>query len=189
MNKKLIELEVKLENTESGGNDHINQATGEFRSTHTRLTVFVLRYNSSIVSRVIAYYLHYVLPFHAYCIVYNVYRQKYLSFKLAMYNIAVLVLLWFFLLVITSVVTKVNDEICKSGPTLGAVFARKGVLMSAKKRLSKGRAANSGSSWSREAIKLATCYEMIWRVDKQLAFTANCQTVNWSFIWEVKVVN
>ncbi|KAH9408274.1 hypothetical protein TYRP_011945 [Tyrophagus putrescentiae] len=178
----------KLKSTEEGGDDQINQFSSKFRTSHTHLTVFILRYNNSIVSKVIAYYLHYVLPFHAYCIVYNVFRQSNLSRKTAIYNVLVMSLLWFFLMVITIVVAKVNDEICKSGPILGSVFAKKGVLMfSKRRRLSSIWVANSETSWSREAIKLATCYEMIWRVDNQLTFTAGQMnlTMNWSFIWEL----
>ena len=188
VNRKLTMLMGKLKSTEEGGDDQINQFSSKFRTSHTHLTVFILRYNNSIVSKVIAYYLHYVLPFHAYCIVYNVFRQSNLSRKTAIYNVLVMSLLWFFLMVITIVVAKVNDEICKSGPILGSVFAKKGVLMfSKRRRLSSIWVANSETSWSREAIKLATCYEMIWRVDNQLTFTAGQMnlTMNWSFIWEL----
>ena len=191
VNSKLKELKDKLESTESGerGNDHINQAFRTYRAVHSRLTVFILRFSSSVVSKVIAYYLHYVLPAHAFAFVYFVYRGK--SSWLYSLNGLVLLLIYtsFFLLVITIFVPKVNNAICKSGPTLGSIFARKGVLISTAKRRqgSKNWVANTESSWSREAIKLATYYEMVWRVDKELTITAGSMnaTVDWKFLWEV----
>ncbi|KAH9408408.1 DnaJ sub A member 3, mitochondrial [Tyrophagus putrescentiae] len=164
------------EKPESGerGNDHINQAFRTYRAVHSRLTVFILRFSNSVVSKVIAYYLHYVLPAHAFAFVYFVYRGK--SSWLYSLNGLVLLLIYtsFFLLVIT-------------------IFVPKGVLISTAKRRqgSKNWVANTESSWSREAIKLATYYEMVWRVDKELTITAGSMnaTVDWKFLWELAVTD
>ncbi len=189
-NRKLTVLLGKLKNAEKGADDYITQSARKFRTSHTRLTAFVLRYNNSIVSKIIAYYLHYVLPFHIYTTGYRVSEQSNLLQKTVIYNVLLMTTVWFFLLVLPVVVPKVNNEICKSGPTLGAIFAKKGVLVSVKKRRPLSNtwvARDSETSWSREAIKLATCYEMIWRVDNQLTFTAGQMgpTMNWSFIWKL----
>ena len=175
---------------------NLNRSTAVYRSVHTRLTVFILRFNGSLVSKVIAYYLHYYLPYHSYRLVYIYFQQRSLPLAIAINSYWFLLFMWLFLMIITLGVARTNSEIGRSGRALSALFARKGLLSlkigSFQRRQSYYYSAKeseaSGTIGHREALKLSTYFEMIWREEKQLAFTAG-QTdtaMNWRFIFEVK---
>ncbi len=173
---------------------NLNRSTAVYRAGHTRLTVFILRFNGSLVSKVIAYYLHYYLPYHSYRLVYIYFQQRSLPLAIAINSYWFLLFMWLFLMIITLGVARTNGEIGRSGRALSALFARKGLAMRVnfdQKRQSYYSAKESEAGRTighREALKLSTYFEMIWREEKQLAFTAG-QTdtaMNWKFIFEVK---
>ncbi len=90
-------------------------------------------------------------------------------------------------MLITLVVANVNAKICASGQILGSIFARKGVLALQRRKLSVNWVGNIESIWGRETLKLSTYYEMIWRNEKELAFTAGQMNkpMNFKFIFDV----
>lgn len=169
------------------------RAVSAYRSAHSHLSVFILRYNSSIVAPIIAAFLNYELPALAYFTVFLYFQQHTLSrshsftFNSRLRNISVN---FIFLSVITMFVAKVNKNICRSGPILGAIFARSGLLVAARRRrreVSSREVKQAESAWSREALKLSAYYEMIWRSEKELAFTAGQMntTMNRKFVMDV----
>lgn len=169
----------------------ISRAAAVFRTLHTRLTVFILRYNNSIISKIFAAYLTY-MPVHGYrTLLY--YQQNDLPGTYVFHNFFIQLQDWIFLSFVTFVVVKVNSKIVSSGKKLGAIFAGKGVLSLVAKRNKERRQCNwltrpSELAWSREAFKLATYYELIWRVDNELAITASQRwTINWKFILDVSL--
>ncbi len=163
-------------------------AATSFRTGHTRLTVFILHYNESTISKIIAATLHYILPYHAFvCVL--IYFQSHDMPRPFIINLSFgLVILWLYLMALNLLVARVNNEISRSGPTVGAIFARKGVLID--KGIQGNWFNNPILTWNREALKLSTYYEMIWRCDKELAFTAGrTATMNWMFIVDVSLLN
>ena len=194
VNVKLANNAKDRLNSESGGDHQPNVfnslktslAATSFRTGHTRLTVFILHYNESTISKIIAATLHYILPFHAFvCVL--IYFQSHDMPRPFIINLSFgLVILWLYLMALNLLVARVNNEISRSGPTVGAIFARKGVLID--KGIQGSWFNNPISTWSREALKLSTYYEMIWRCDKELAFTAGrTATMNWMFIVDVSL--
>ncbi|KAH9391572.1 hypothetical protein TYRP_022748 [Tyrophagus putrescentiae] len=71
---------------------------------------------------------------------------------------------------------------------LAAIFAGKGFLATGGGK-QHNWAHRFESIWSRETLKLATYFEMIWRSEKELAFTAGQhKTMNWKFILDVIIL-
>lgn len=131
-------------------------------------------------------YLTYILPAHAYSTVLVYFQGDYLPAALRKQIILGLIVLWFFLIGITFFVARVNKEVASCGPTLGRLFAAKGVFESRKP--SSNWVSSSRSFWVREGLKLSSYYEMIWRAEKELAFTVGqVATLNWKFIGDVSV--
>lgn len=195
VNSNLKKVKVKL--LTAKGLHHLNslsisQATSTYRAAHARLTVFILRYNSSIISKIIAAFLHYYLPYHAYRTVFIYFRRRDMPSNLLRNDSFSLAISWFFLMVLTFFLAKVNKKICSSGQTLGTIFARKGVLAAEirSKQARRGWVNNLELIWGNEALKLASYYQMIWRSgnDKELAFTAGQMNtaMSWKFIVEVR---
>ncbi len=196
---KAILSKANSEKTRSSICNTLHRSTAAYRAAHTRLTVFILRLNDALVSPVIAYYLHYYLPYHSYNTVYIYTNTRWLSLADAINQYWFLAFMWLFLVAIALVAARVSGAISRSGRTLSAIFARKGLLLAMKTNSDKKRRQSyysakqseaSGTIGHREALKLATYFEMIWREEKQLAFTAG-QTdtaMNWKFISEVKTV-
>lgn len=194
VNSNLKKVKIKL--LTAKGLHHLNslsisQATSAYRAAHSRLTVFILRYNSSIISKIIAAFLHYYLPYHAYRTVFIHFRRRDMPSNLLRNDSFSLAISWFFLMVLTFFLAKVNKKICSSGQTLGTIFARKGVLAAEirSKQARRGWVNNLELIWGNEALKLASYYQMIWRSgnDKELAFTAGQMNtaMSWKFIVEV----
>ena len=170
----------------------LSRSMQNYRTAHSRLTVFILQFNKSIVSPVIAFYLHYYMPFHAYRFVATYYERPQLTLAFVRQSRFFSTFMWLFLLVITLLTAKVNSRISSSGRTLGAIFARKGVLAVKMQRRPSTNWTAGGqplkSVWGlREALKLASYYELVWRSERELAFTAGQtdQSMNWRFILEV----
>ena len=159
-------------------------ATNAYRSVHTRLTVFILHYNNTTVSKIISAYLLCVLPVHAFATVIIYFQSDDMPQSFVL-NIAFgLSIFWFNLIALNLVLARVNNKISCSGPTMGSIFARKGALADGKIQCTWFN--SSESIWTREAFKLSTYYEMIWRSDHELAFTAGkTATMNWMFIVDV----
>ena len=188
VNIKLTKAKVKL--MKATYNQKLNslqlsQVGNAYRSMHCRLTIFILHYNNITVSKIVAYYLHYVMPYHSYCLMLLYFQRNHIPLNLVKIYVIVLVVLLLFLMVITINVAKVNKKICSSGQTLGTIFAKMGVLSAGKRRCSWVN--NFESIWSHEALKLSTYYEMIWRTNNELAFTAGQldTPLNWKFILDV----
>ena len=168
------------------------RTTSAYRQAHARLTVFLLRLNESTISPIIAYYLHYNTPFHtnfASILIFhpNTLRQiisaclPYLSRM-------------FFLGAITLVVARLNHKIALSGHSLATILARKGMLTTVGKsglqqQQTHRWAHKVNTVWCREQLKLSAYYEMIWRSEKELAFTVGKMgaPMNWKFVSEVRV--
>ena len=177
----------------------LSRATASYRALHTRLTAFILRYNESIVSQVIVYFVHYVVPVHGFFIVKLylkcVQSETYAAF-LADNKINLFLELLFFLafLVITLFTARVNDQIVRSGQILGSIFPRKSMMMMrahCRRQTSYNNwVSNFNAIWSREAVRLSAYYELVWRAEKQLAFTAgqNNAPLEWKYISEVRRV-
>ena len=194
------ELKKAKDRLTSEGQDHhkrinslnLSRSIRSYRTTHNRLTVFILQFNKSIVSKVIAFYLHYYMPFHTYRFVATYYERPQLTLAFVRQSRYFSAFMWLFLLVITLLTAKVNSRIASSGRTLGAIFARKGVLAVKMQRRSSTNWTAGGqplkSVWGlREALKLASYYELVWRSERELAFTAGQtdKSMNWMFIFEV----
>ncbi len=192
VNSKLAKVKVILQ-TENGGHQHYifsslktSLAGNAYRTSHTRLTAFILHYNRTTVSKIVSAYLQCVLPVHAFCVVLVYFRGHDISLPFTIHLIVGAIFLWLVLMALTFVVARVNHKISLSGPILGEIFARKGVL--AERRRQCNWFNSCESVWSREALKLSTYYEMIWRCDKELAFTAgHSATMNWMFIVDVSL--
>ena len=167
---------------------NLSRSIQNYRTAHNRLTVFILQFNKSIISPVIAFYLHYYMPFHAYRFVATYYQRRELTLAIVRQSYFFSAIMWLFLITITFLTTKVNGRIASSGRTLGSIFARKGVLAKMQRRLPINWTAGFQleSIWGREALKLASYYELVWRSERELAFTAGQtdKSMNWMFIFE-----
>mgnify|MGYP007002793295 CR=1 FL=1 len=168
---------------------NLSRATSAYRHAHARLTVFLLRLNSSTISPIIAYYLHYNLPCHANFASILLFQPKTLVNVTAYYQTLFIQLL--FLGAITMVVARLNHKIALSGPSLATILAHKGMLTTVGKNGLQTQthcwANKMNSVWCQEQIKLSTYYEMVWRSEKELAFTVGKMgsPMNWSFVLEV----
>ena len=162
-----------------------NRAGISFRADHCRLTVFILHFSSSTVSKIIACFLVYIIPCHSYYLMLAYFKLDNIPRNIVQTLFLVIIVWWLFLMVITINVAKVNKKICSSGQTLSAIFARKGVFVAKQKQYSWVN--NLGSIWRREVLKLSTYYELIWRTDKKLAFTAGQMDIpmDWKFVLDV----
>ncbi len=155
------------------------KATKNYRTAHSRLTYFILIFNDSTVSQIISYYLHYIVPLQAFSNV-SIYfgRHKMSLFDLFSECLFVSVF-WLLLGMITYFTVAVNSKIASSGATVGAILARR-----------KGIQRHNSHTWSHELFKLSTYYELVWRTEKELAFTTglNNSTMNWQYILEVSIL-
>lgn len=184
------ELE-KIKNRLGRSKNHVNSfqlstAAKTYRISHTRLTAFILHYNDSTVSKLIAYFIHYLMPFHAFVSVCMYVRMhKLQKTSTVIHSIIVHCLYLLLLLVITLFTAKVNSKIANSGSTVGTILARKGVLVAQQR--SSNWISSLDAVWRREVFKLSFYYEMVWREQKELAFTAGLmnKTMNWSYLSEV----
>ena len=191
VNGKLAKVKATLSSSQSqhyiSSSLKISLSARAFRTVHTRLTAFILQYNSSTVSKIISAYIYYMLPLHAYVSVLIYFQNSDMPFAFTVLLSMGMVIIWLNLMALNLVVARVNNDICRAGPILGAIFARKGVLDQGRRRRSI-LLNNTESIWSREALKLSTYYEMIWRSNKELAFTAGkTATMNWMFILDVSL--
>ncbi|KAH9405185.1 hypothetical protein TYRP_001026 [Tyrophagus putrescentiae] len=189
VNGKLAKVKATLSSSQSqhyiSSSLKISLSARAFRTVHTRLTAFILQYNSSTVSKIISAYIYYMLPLHAYVSVLIYFQNRDMPFAFTVLLSLGMVIIWLNLMALNLVVARVNNDICRAGPILGAIFARKGVLDQGRRRRSI-LLNNTESIWSREALKLSTYYEMIWRSNKELAFTAGkTATMNWMFILDL----
>ncbi len=160
----------------------LNRFTSAYRTAHSRLTVFILRLNSCLISKVIAYYLHYYLPYHSNRMV-SIHFDKY-TLAVTFNSYWFMVFMGLFLLFITFLVARVNGEISRSGRLLSAIFARRSLLAEVN---SVSNAESFSVIGHREALKLSSYFELVWREEKQLAFTTGQSNtaMSWRFIYEV----
>ena len=187
LNFRLKQVKDDLQKMDSAT---LSRLTEAYRAEHIRLTAFILHLNESTVSKIIVYYIHYVVPYHAFETV-RLYLQRrrftpseWLYQSYYMFNLTLL------LLVITFFTARANDQVAASGPVVASILARKG-LMVARKRKSSWASSSQEASWAnREVVSLSLHYEVIWRAEKELAFTAgvNSVTMNWSYVWEVNIL-
>ena len=162
LNFRLKQVKDDLQKMDSAT---LSRLTEAYRAEHIRLTAFILHLNESTISKVIVYYIHYVVPYHAFETV-RLYLQRrrftpseWLYQSYYMFNLTLL------LLVIT--------------------------FFTARKRKSSWASSSQEASWAnREVVSLSLHYEVIWRAEKELAFTAgvNSVTMNWSYVWEVNIL-
>lgn len=153
----------------------ITRVTSAYRTAHTQFSIFILRFNSKTMSKIVVSYLYCIMPFHAYGIVMVYFQQRDLPTFL---KLNLLLTLLFFAVVFLGIcltVTGVNKALSRSGPQLAAIFAR--------------NKADSGSTiWSREALKLATYFCMVWRSERELGFTVGqTTTMNWKLLVDVRM--
>ncbi len=157
-----------------------------YRTAHIRLTAFILLYNSTTVSKIVSAYFLAILPVHAYFTMLVYFQNRDLDLPIVTNLSISAVVFWLILMQLNLVVARVNSKICQSGPIVGSIFAKKGILEEKREKCKWFN--NTGSAWQREALKLSSYYEMIWRNDKELAITAGkTATVNWMFIVNVSL--
>ncbi len=185
VNRKLLDLTKKKEIRHN-----FDIFSSVYRAFHIRLTTFILHYNNSTVSHIIASYLNLVVPVYAFSPVLLYFQSSHLPDSFVRNLSLGFVINYLVLIVLTLAVARVNSEIRRSGPKLGSIFA--GRKIKAKTQIKKqcNWFENCGSNitfGSKEALKLSTFYEMIWRTEKELAFTAGRMNrpMNWRFIYEV----
>ncbi len=166
---------------------NLNLITSNYRHSHSRLTAFILRYNSSTVSHIIATYLNLVVPVYALSPVLVYFQRSSLPDSFVRNLSLGLVINCLVLIVLTLAVARVNAEICRSGQTLGSILAKKGIKTKVRKRCNWVENSSSSFFDFKEALKLSTYYELIWRSEKELAFTAGKMNkpMNFKFIYEV----
>ena len=166
----------------------LSRATAAYRTGHTGLTTFILHFNDSTISKIIAYYIHYHVPFHTFkSVQYYAQRRQYSPGEL-LHQTFVMSFYALLLLVITFFTARVNAQITASAPTLGSLLARRGVQEARGRRRKKAKCLQvEGSTWQREILKLSTYYELVWRTEKMLAFTAGPgnTVLDWKFLSEV----
>lgn len=193
VNWKLHQSKVKWCTDDHHLHHHLNslmisRAANAYRTTHSRLTVFILRYNSSIISKCMSAYM-YTMPVQAYQSVFLYNQMRNLPLIYLLHHFSAVFFRWFFFIIFISLIAKVNNVIDSKGKHLGAIFARKGILAHGFGRRRVHWVNNSEAIWHREGIKLATYYEMVWRSENELAFTAGQRwVVNWKFIADVSLI-
>ena len=171
---------------------NLSRSTSDFRHSHARLTVFLLRLNEHTISPIIAYYLHYNTPYHTNFVSILIFHpntlRQVISACLPYFSRLL------FLGAITLVVARLNHKIALSGHSLATILARKGMLTTfGKSGLQQQQthrwAHKVNTVWCREQLKLSAYYEMIWRSEKELAFTVGKMgtPMNWKFVSEVRV--
>ena len=174
----------------------LSKAAAAYRAAHARLTAFILRHNESTASRVIAYFLHYLVPSQGYLFVrvylFREWFQNASIFSYARFNVFLIIVFGLILLVITFFTARLNSELGRSGPTLGSILARKSVLMMMGSNARRQNSViNFDALWSREAIRLSAYYELVWRAEKPLAFTTGPgdAPMDWKYVAEVRAVD
>ena len=165
----------------------LRKVTTSYRTSHVRLTAFILRYNDSIVSKVIAYYNHYAVPYTAFFTVYAYFQRHEMSLSDIANEFVSLSVYWVILLVITYFAARVNVQIARSGPIVGTILARKGLIVAGQRK--HGSKPLVDAVWCKEVLKLSTYYELVWRAENELAFTAGegNAIMDWKYISEVSV--
>ena len=189
VNSRLTKVKERLSAGGGGGGRSYHlffRVVSVYRVSHAHLTVFILQFNQNVVSKFFSSYIYLILPYRAYSDTVKYFQlstQK--SYSLIITFLIIQVTNWFFLTLMTSFVAKVNTKISCSGRDLAAIFAGKGFLATGGGK-QHNWAHRFESIWSRETLKLATYFEMIWRSEKELAFTAGQhKTMNWKFILDV----
>ena len=172
----------------------LSKAAAAYRAAHARLTAFILRHNESTASRVIAYFLHYLVPSQGYLFVrvylFREWLQSASFISYTRFSVFLLIVFGLILPVVTFFTARLNSEIALSGPTLASIVARKGALMrrmDTRRRHSVNNWVNNFDAvWSREVIRLSAYYELVWKSEKPLAFTTGPEDapMDWKYIAE-----
>lgn len=158
-----------------------------YRSAHNRLTVFILHYNSNTMSKIVISYLFCIMPFHSYGLVMVYFQSRDLPTFLALNLTLTLFLLAAILFGINLAVTTVNKAVSSSGPLLGAIFARKPCLVLVGNSHNNNKKVHT-KIWITETLKLASYFELVWRRERELGFTAGqTTTMNWKFMVDVSL--
>ncbi len=199
VNQNLEKIKNSLSKLYSLNTFELRRATTAYRTAHTRLTAFILRFNESTVSQVISYYIHYVIPLHALVSEFTIFKWqkseisgvKTVNGRLRdslIVDPLTYLDLWLLFLATTFLTARLNARISSSGPTLATILAKRSLLTS--KRCAKKCARRFQCAlWNRELLKLANYYELVWRSEKPLAFTAGRlnATMDWKYVFEVRV--
>ena len=180
LNRKLVTITDSFGRSASLSGSKISRVTAAYRASHTRLTNFILRYNSSLISKVIASYMANIMPFHAYGFVLVYFQHQDMPTFITVDISLVLFLFSSLPFIVNLAVTMVNKVISSSGRQLGVIFA----YNSGNKR--QQQSLDSRAAWNRESFKLSTYYQLVWRDENELAFTAGpTTTMNWKFLVKV----
>ncbi len=103
-------------------------AVNSYQTAHTCLTVFILHYNSSTISKIVSAYFLGILPLHAFYTMLIYFRNRDINSSVIIDLSVGVVYFWFILMALNFIVARVNSKICQSGPTVGSIFAKKGIF-------------------------------------------------------------